>query len=99
MTEPRVAQAWVEHLIDPDRDTGDNPFRMIESIPNYTVQAPALSQGQNSIDGEIALLARFLWEENGRPVNKDVEFWLRSEQMLRSFSRSQVTIRPGNPAL
>jgi len=31
---------------------------------------------------QIALLAQQLWEEAGRPSDRDLEFWLRSEAEL-----------------
>jgi hypothetical protein len=31
---------------------------------------------------EIKTRARELWEQNGRPVGRDVEFWLQAERQL-----------------
>ena len=32
---------------------------------------------------EIRTRARELWEQNGRPVGRDVEFWLQAERELQ----------------
>ena len=33
---------------------------------------------------EIRARARELWEENGRPANRDEEFWLQAEAEIRA---------------
>ena len=33
---------------------------------------------------EIAALAHQIWEKNGRPAGRDVQFWLQAEQSLLS---------------
>ena len=33
---------------------------------------------------EIAALAHQIWEKNGRPAGRDVQFWLQAEQALLS---------------
>jgi hypothetical protein len=33
---------------------------------------------------EIRARARELWEQNGRPANRDDEFWLRAEAEIRT---------------
>jgi len=46
---------------------------------------------------DIAFLAHQMWEKNGRPAGKDVEFWLQAEQWLLASAQppapaaSQVT--------
>jgi hypothetical protein len=32
----------------------------------------------------IAALAQQIWEKNGRPAGRDVEFWLQAERSVRS---------------
>ena len=32
---------------------------------------------------EITVRAREIWEQNGRPSGRDVEFWLRAESEIR----------------
>jgi hypothetical protein len=46
---------------------------------------------------EIAKLAKRFWESEGRPVGRDLEYWLRAEQAVRS-SRRRGNHLPGNGA-
>jgi len=43
---------------------------------------------------EIARVAYQLWEQQGRPAGKDLEFWLRAEQQLGASRQAQ----PSNAA-
>jgi hypothetical protein len=47
-----------------------------------------LQQPRPSHD-DIAALAYEIWERNGRPAGREVEFWLRAEQSLLSSSNPQ----------
>ena len=31
------------------------------------------------------ILARRLWEESGKPEGRDLEFWLRAENVVKSY--------------
>lgn len=44
------------------------------------------------IKQEITLRAREIWEQNGRPSGRDLEFWLQAESEIRE--RSTVTALP-----
>ena len=39
--------------------------------------------GERRIQQEIAARARELWEQNGRPSGRDLEFWLKAEKEIR----------------
>ena len=45
--------------------------------------------------GEIAQLAYEFWEKSGKPADREVEFWLQAEQLLRS--RTVPAARPPQP--
>ena len=47
---------------------------------------------------DIAALAYEIWERNGRPAGREIEFWLRAEQLLLSHSNPQPQAAPP-PAL
>jgi len=38
---------------------------------------------------EIAAAAYQIWEKNGRPAGRDVEFWLQAEQSLNHHAASE----------
>ena len=44
---------------------------------------------------EISLVVRHLWDQEGRPADRDTEFWLRAEQELLAASE----IKSGPPKL
>ena len=45
---------------------------------------------------EIAALAHQIWENNGRPAGRDVQFWLQAEQsLLSSVNAPPPTQAPG----
>ncbi len=43
---------------------------------------------QSSYQSEIARVAYQLWEEHGKPVGRDLEFWLEAERQFRTFSNT-----------
>jgi hypothetical protein len=47
------------------------------------------NQSESPSHDEIAVLAHQLWEINGRPDGRDVEFWFQAENQLRP-SRSKL---------
>lgn len=36
---------------------------------------------------QVRIRAREIWEQNGRPMDRDVEFWLRAEAELNEIHR------------
>lgn len=46
----------------------------------------AASIGPGPTHEVIARLAEFIWEREGRPSGRDVEFWLRAEAALKEPS-------------
>ncbi len=42
----------------------------------------------------IANLARQIWEQEGRPVGRDLEHWLRAEQALRASTIPATSAKP-----
>jgi hypothetical protein len=53
---------------------------------------------------EIAALAHQIWEKNGRPAGRDVQFWLQAEQSLLSSikapppAQAPAARAPGSPS-
>jgi len=50
---------------------------------------PKLIQQKRPKHGDIAVLAYQLWEKNGRPAGKDIEFWLHAEQLIISSFKTR----------
>jgi hypothetical protein len=50
--------------------------------------APAAGKSRNITNDCIASRAYTLWEKDGRPQGRDVEYWLQAEQQLKQDSQS-----------
>jgi len=44
------------------------------------------------IKHEITLRARAIWEENGRPSGRDLEFWLQAESEINQEGRTDPNV-------
>ena len=51
--------------------------------PKPAPEPPVVSSPQPTIE-EIAAKAYAIWEQEGRPAGRDMEFWLRAEVELRA---------------
>lgn len=49
-----------------------------KAAPKKAAKAPAAAPSHET----IAILARDLWEQEGRPQNRDTEIWLEAERRL-----------------
>lgn len=47
---------------------------------------------------EIAATAFLIWEKNGRPHGRDVEFWLQAEQSLKTLPPPSPPVAVAAPA-
>ena len=63
---------WVD-----DRETVQQILALTEELKQ---RAPTLAKLD---EDKIRRRAREIWEENGRPVGKDEEFWFQAERELR----------------
>jgi len=45
--------------------------------------------GERRIQQEIAARAHGLWEQNGRPADRDLEFWLQAEKEIRDRNEAR----------
>jgi DUF2934 family protein len=59
---------------------------------NSTTKLLVDSPNSESTPEEIALAAYCLWEQEGRPQGRDVEHWLRAEDVLRQ-ARKHVAVQ------
>jgi hypothetical protein len=50
-------------------------------------------------EAEISHAAYLLWEEHGRPVGRDLEFWLSAQERLRHTVPAHRRWRWTSPAL
>ena len=47
-------------------------------------------------EDKIRKRAREIWEENSRPIGRDVEFWLQAEREFREAEELAITICDNN---
>ncbi len=66
-----------------------------------TSSMPKFIQQQKPSHDDVARLAYELWEKNGKPSDRDVEFWLEAEQLLLSGAlpprTNRTALRTGQP--
>ena len=69
----------------------------VQSIFALTVELKKRARALASPDEEkIRKRAREIWEENGRPIGRDVEFWLAAEREFREAEALAKEIRDDN---
>jgi len=49
-------------------------------------------------DEKIAVLARQLWEQDGRQTGRDLEYWLKAEQQLLSAKQPNAVAASNDAA-
>jgi hypothetical protein len=64
-----------------DRETVQRILALAEELRQ---RARALARPD---EDHIRRRAREIWEENGRPIGRDLEFWLKAEHELREAER------------
>jgi Protein of unknown function (DUF2934) len=69
-----------------DRETVQGILALVEELKQ---RARALAKPNEE---KIRVRAREIWEENDRPVGKDVEFWLKAEREFREAE--EITKQP-----
>ena len=62
----------------------------VAAAPKTTVQitAPVAAPRREITTENIAACAFTLWEQSGCPQGRDVEFWLKAEQLLKQETQS-----------
>jgi hypothetical protein len=66
----------------------------VQSIVALTVELKKRARALASPDEDkIRKRAREIWEENGRPIGRDVEFWLAAEREFREAEALAKEIR------
>jgi hypothetical protein len=69
----------------------------VQSIFALTVELKKRARALASPDEDkIRKRAREIWEENGRPIGRDVEFWLAAEREFREAEALAEEIRDDN---
>jgi hypothetical protein len=61
--------------------------KLITERENQNLATPMDSSAQNKMQPaghKIAVIAYSLWEKAGRPVGRDIEFWLEAERQINS---------------
>jgi hypothetical protein len=53
-----------------------------------------MNNEMNANESTVSRLAYQLWENAGRPANRDLEFWLAAENKLRSHPKQTVANVP-----
>jgi hypothetical protein len=56
--------------------------RILDLVAKLTRRADVMAKPSQN---RIRRRARQIWQENGRPSGRDVEFWLQAEQELREI--------------
>ena len=64
-----------------DRTTSQRLWDFVEELKQRLHKRRAAKRSKD----EIAARAREIWEQQGRPAGRDVEFWLQAEAELREL--------------
>ena len=64
-----------------DRTTSQRLWDFVEELKQRLQKRRAAKRSKD----EIAARAREIWEQQGRPAGRDVEFWLQAEAELREL--------------
>ena len=67
---------------------GDTVHRILALTEELKQRARALAKPNEDL---IRKRAREIWEENNRPVGRDVEFWLQAERELQDAENPKET--------
>ena len=66
--------------------------RILALTDELKLRARAMAQPD---EAKIRTRAREIWEENGRPTERDEEFWFQAEREFREAEESRKTNRRG----
>ena len=81
--ERKIAQASRIAQYVPEPPTYERLKAWVEELRQRLRQRRAARQMRE----EITARARELWEQNGRPPDRDVEFWLQAESEISGRNR------------